>query len=119
MMFRYLLILLLSASVWAQERPMTKDAPLFSHLSEISAKNQRVLALRFVPDWSIKVTPKGRDGLSRSVKHQPLLERCAAITYAVSGEASAQLLELDFVDVFPHRRHNVESHREGAPSVFK
>src|SRR4029077_14966691 len=61
-----------------KDRRSTTDAFPFSHLSRISAKNQRIQALMFVPAWSIKVTPKSCDGLSRSVKQEPRLDRCAA-----------------------------------------
>jgi len=73
----------------------------------------------FVPAWSIKVTPKSCDGLSRSVKQEPRLDRCAAITYAVLCEASAQLFESNFLAVLAYRGHDVESYGEGAPAVFE
>ena len=73
----------------------------------------------FVPAWSIKVTPKSCDGLSRSVKQEPGLNRCAATTYAVLREASAQLFKSNSLAVLAYRRHDVESYGEGAPAVFE
>ena len=73
----------------------------------------------FVPAWSIKVTPKSCDGLSRSVKQEPMLDRCATTTYAVLREASAELFQPNFLAVLAYRRHDVESHGQGAPAVFE
>jgi len=73
----------------------------------------------FVPAWSIKVTPKSCDGLSRSVKQELRLDRCATTTYAVLREHSAQLFEPSFLAVLPYRRHDVDSDGEGAPAVFE
>src|ERR1700687_108451 len=77
--------------------PTTNDSSFpFSHLSGISAKKRRAQALLFVPDWSIKVTAKDTQGLSRSVKQEIMLDRCAAITYAVCPKHQRNRSSLTF-----------------------
>ena len=63
--------------------------------------------------------PEGLRLIVKKCKTRNVLDRYAAITYTSIRGRSLQLFELNFAAVFPHRRHNVESHRKGAPPVFE